>query len=65
MDLSQVFATINRDHHLANLRGYGFSTSALNLLYGYLKSRKQLPGITKQVHLLYIGKRHFMYMGKD
>ena len=34
-------STINHDVLLAKLRAYGFSTSALNLLYSYLKYRKQ------------------------
>ena len=41
MDLSKTFDTINDDLLLAKLRVYCFSTSALNLLYSYLKYRKQ------------------------
>ena len=41
MDLPKAFDTINHDFLLAKLRAYGFSTSVLNLLYGYLKYRKR------------------------
>ena len=41
MNLSKAFNTIKHDLPLAKLRAYGFSTSALNLLYSYLKYRKQ------------------------
>ena len=41
MDLHKAFDTINHDLLLANLRAYGFSTSALNLLYSCLKNSKQ------------------------
>ena len=41
MDLFKPFDTINHDLLLAKLRVYCFSTSALNLLYSYLKYRKQ------------------------
>ena len=41
MDLSKAFDTINRDLLLATLRAYGFSTSTLNLLYSYLKYKRQ------------------------
>ena len=41
-------STINHDVLLAKLRAYGFSTSALNLLYSYLKYRKQTVVINNE-----------------
>ena len=40
MDLSKAFDTIKHNLLLAKLRAYGFSTSALNLLYSYVKYRE-------------------------
>ena len=42
MDPSKAFDTINHNLLLAKLKAYGFSRSALNLLYSYLKYMKQL-----------------------
>ena len=41
MDFSKAFDTINYGLLLAKVRAYGLSASALNLLYSYLKYRKQ------------------------
>ena len=41
MDFSKASDSINRDLLLENLRAFGFSASAQNLLYSYLKNRKQ------------------------
>ena len=40
MDLPKTLDTINHEL-LAKPRAYGFSASALNLLFSYLKNRKQ------------------------
>ena len=50
MDLSKAFDTINHDPLLAKLRAYDFSTSALNLLYSYLKYRKQKAVINNKAN---------------
>ena len=45
MDLSKAFDTINHDLLWAKLRAYGFSASALNILYRYFNNRKQKVAI--------------------
>ena len=49
MDLSKAFDTINHDLLLAKLGAYGFSTSALNLLYIDLEYRKQKVVINNKI----------------
>ena len=48
MNLSKAFDTINHKLLLAELGAYGFSKRALNLLYSYLKYRKQKVVINNQ-----------------
>ena len=49
IDLSKAIDTINHDLLLAKLRAYGFSKSALNLLYSYLKHGKQKLVINNKI----------------
>ena len=49
MDLSKTFDTMIHDLLLAKLRANGFSGSALNWLYNYLKSRKQKVVINDKI----------------
>ena len=41
MDLSKAFDCINYGLLIAKLEAYGFSRSALKLIYNYLSNRKQ------------------------
>ena len=41
MDLSKPFYTVNYDLLIAKLHAYGFGENTLDLVYSYLKNRKQ------------------------
>ena len=41
MDLSKAFDCLNHELLIAKLEAYGFSRSALKLVYDYLSNRKQ------------------------
>ena len=41
MDLSRAFDAINHELLMAKLHAYGFGKNALDLVYSYLKNRKQ------------------------
>ena len=41
MNLTKAFDTINNDLLIVNLLAYGFEKNALDLVYSYLKNRKQ------------------------
>ena len=44
MDLSKAFDCLDHDLLIAKLHAYGFSRSALELIYSYLNERKQRVG---------------------
>ena len=46
MDLSKAFDTLNYDLWIAKLHAYGFGKNVLDLVYSYLKDRKQRVKIT-------------------
>ena len=41
-ELSKTFDCIPHDLFMENLEAYGFQTDALNLVYDYLSSRKEI-----------------------
>ena len=49
MDLSKIFDTINHNLLLPKLKAFGFSRNALDLIYSYLKNRRQRVVINNKI----------------
>ena len=61
-DLSKAFDCLSYELLLAKLHAYGFSISALRIVYSYLKNRKQRTKIILRISL---GKKFYLENHKD